>query len=114
LIDNVKEGITVTDKKGALLYTNKILEKWIRYSADELKKMDITDIYPLRYRHVLDSVNKPINQNRPYSEDIRLYSSTGREIPCRVTFKNIKWNEKDCILGIYEHINTSATSIHDT
>ncbi|MFW5987684.1 MAG: PAS domain-containing protein [Methanohalophilus sp.] len=114
LIDNVKEGIVVTDKKGALLYTNKILERWIRYSADELKKMDITDLYPLRYRHVLDSVEEGLDQNRTYSEDIRLHSSTGREIPCRVTFKNIKWNEKECILGIYEHISTSAISSHNT
>ncbi|MBD3310642.1 PAS domain S-box protein [Candidatus Woesearchaeota archaeon] len=110
IVDNIREGVIVSDLKGNNLYVNSYLADKLGYKKEELKDKGMKDLVPKRYRKdmekALERWKKELEERKtspvpekPYP--LELMTRDGSKIGMDVYSHAVKWDERDAVLSFF-------------
>ena len=100
IIDQIIDGIVVTDLNGNLIFWNKGAEKLFGYSADEILGQSITMVFPSHQVSFFSrGIPLDIIEKGWHETELKFLSKTGKEIPVHVVLAVFK-DTKGAVIGM--------------
>jgi PAS domain S-box-containing protein len=109
LAENAAEAIVTLDVDDAIVYANPAVEEIFGYSAEELRRLRLTDLMPERYRHRhREGIERHVATGRrrvPWDGmELPGLHKDGREIPLEITFGEFVRDGRHYFTGIMRDI----------
>lgn len=102
--ETIDDMFFVSDLKGRLLHTNQSLVKKLEYSLEELKTMNLLELYKEEDIENNTKLFNEILEGKIESCSKNMTSKSGKEYLVKTRTWFGKWNNEDCIYGISKDI----------
>jgi PAS domain S-box-containing protein len=104
MMDYSSDAILLAEFDGTILECNKMAEKLLGYSADEILHLNIKDIHPIKEEELIQiSFKKAITGTMGIVETLVL-TKDKREVPVAISGSLIEYGDKKVLQGIFRDI----------
>jgi PAS domain S-box-containing protein len=103
--ETIGDMIVGVSRDGRILFTNKILEYKLGYTAEEITHMDMLDLYPALQRKEAEDIFNAMLTSSNDTCSLPLETKTGALIPAETRIWSGVWNEHECIFGLIHDLS---------
>ena len=104
--ETIGDMIAVWAPDGLILFTNRLLEHQLGYSADELTRLRAQEFYAADNRSEAEDIFAAILRGERESCLLPVAAADGTLIPAETRIWSGRWNGEDCIFGVIKDLSS--------
>ena len=99
-VETANEMIGVSGLDGQLIYANAAVTRTLGFTRDELTRMRLVDLYPVRYKTEAEELIASVLAGKSTSRPMPFGTKNGTQVSVDTRVWFGKWDSKDCIFFI--------------
>ncbi len=111
LFDTIEDMIVVTDKSGQIRYTNKSIEKKLKYTDKQLLNMGILELHPENLRSEAFDIMEMMFNGKADICPLPLIDSDSNIVPVETRIWECVWDNQSCFFGISKDLSKEQESL---